>query len=82
MPALAFRESPCSGVAQHRIDELDNILAGALANATYRFGLSFFGPKWSEAKLIGMAYAFEQRTRVREQRKPVFEPSTELEDVV
>ncbi|PWY79303.1 amidase, partial [Aspergillus heteromorphus CBS 117.55] len=29
------------------------------------FGISFLGPKWSEEALIGMAYAFEQRTRVR-----------------
>ena len=26
-------------------------------------GLSFFGPAWSEAALIGLAYAFEQRRR-------------------
>lgn len=28
-------------------------------------GLSFFGRAWSEGKLIGMAYDFEQETRVR-----------------
>ena len=28
-------------------------------------GLSFFGRRWSEAKLIGYAYAFEQATRLR-----------------
>ena len=26
-------------------------------------GLCFFGPKWSEATLIGLAYAYEQRTK-------------------
>ncbi|PYH98033.1 amidase signature enzyme [Aspergillus ellipticus CBS 707.79] len=31
------------------------------------FGISFLGPKWSEEALIGMAYAFEQRTLVRHQ---------------
>lgn len=28
-------------------------------------GLSFIGPAWSEAKLIALAYAFEQRTKAR-----------------
>lgn len=28
-------------------------------------GLSFFGPAWSEARLLGYAYAFEQATRAR-----------------
>jgi len=29
-------------------------------------GLSFFGPRWSEPRLIALAYAFEQATRVRQ----------------
>ena len=29
-------------------------------------GISFMGAKWSEEKLIGYAYAFEQRAKVRE----------------
>jgi amidase len=28
-------------------------------------GLSFFGAAWSEPTLIGLAYAFEQRTKAR-----------------
>ncbi|MBI1340217.1 amidase [bacterium] len=28
-------------------------------------GLSFFGAAWSESRLIGLAYAFEQRTKAR-----------------
>jgi amidase len=36
-------------------------------------GLSFAGPRWSEALLIGFAYAFEQATRWR--RPPAFAPS-------
>jgi amidase len=38
-------------------------------------GLSFFGPAWSEAKLLRMAYAYEQSTKAR--RKPEFLPSVE-----
>lgn len=35
-------------------------------------GLSFFGPAWSEATLIGLAYAFEQKTHAR--KTPEFLP--------
>jgi amidase len=37
------------------------------------FGLSFFGSAYSEPKLIGFAYAFEQATKVR--RRPQFLPT-------
>jgi amidase len=46
------------------------------------FGLSFAGKLWSEESLIGFAYAFEQRTMVREKVKPYVMPKTELADVV
>jgi amidase len=46
------------------------------------FGLSFAGKLWSEESLIGFAYAFEQRTMVREKVKPYVMPMTELADVV
>jgi amidase len=37
-------------------------------------GLSFFGAAWSEAKLVGMAYAYEQRSQARQ--APHFRPSS------
>lgn len=46
------------------------------------FGISFAGTYWSEESLIGFAYAYEQRTNVRQKVKPYIEPSIELVDVV
>lgn len=39
------------------------------------------GAKWSEEKLIGMAYAFEQRTMARDKVQPYIVPSLELGDI-
>jgi amidase len=39
-------------------------------------GLSFFGPAWSEPKLLGHALAFEEATRHR--RQPRFLPTANL----
>ena len=36
-------------------------------------GLSFIGPKWSDARLLALGYAFEQLTHAR--REPTFPPS-------
>lgn len=44
------------------------------------FGIAFVGRKWSEEKLIALAYAFEQRTMVRRQMKPSIRPTFELSD--
>jgi amidase len=41
-------------------------------------GLSFIGPAWSEARLISLAYAFEQRTKAR--KRPGFPLSVTLPD--
>jgi amidase len=39
-------------------------------------GLSFFGPAWSEPRLLALAFAFEQATKAR--RIPTFRPTVEL----
>lgn len=46
------------------------------------FGLSFIGQRFSEAQLIGYAYAYEQRTHTRDKVQPYIVPNTELADVV
>ena len=48
------------------------------------YGLAFVGTAWSEAKLLSLAYAFEQATQVRLKRK-AFDaaiPKTQIVDVV
>lgn len=40
------------------------------------------GPKWSEELLIGLAYAYEKRTRTYEKDKPYLVPIPQLSDVV
>ena len=48
------------------------------------FGLSFFASKFSEFKLISFAFAYEQSTHTRLQRKafPAAIPKTQLVDVI
>jgi amidase len=46
------------------------------------FGLSFMGAKFSEAELIGLAYAYEQRTMHRYDVQPHVVPKTELVDIL
>ncbi|EME48929.1 hypothetical protein DOTSEDRAFT_122180 [Dothistroma septosporum NZE10] len=46
------------------------------------FGLSFMGAKFSEADLIGFAYAYEQRSMNRYDVKPYIVPNIGLADVV
>jgi amidase len=38
-------------------------------------GITFFGPAWSEGELLGMAYAFEQKTAAR--ITPAFRPTSQ-----
>ncbi|XP_044715143.1 amidase domain-containing protein [Hirsutella rhossiliensis] len=42
------------------------------------FAMSFVGRHWSEAELIGLAYSFEQKTRVRGEAKRVIMPEAEI----
>ncbi|KAI0161864.1 amidase [Hypoxylon sp. FL1284] len=46
------------------------------------FGLSFLGAMFSETTLLKLAYAFEQKTMVRNKVKPFLLPTTELGDIV
>jgi len=46
------------------------------------FGLSFLGNKWTEYELIGYAYAYEQRSKVRNKVSPYIVPNTELASIV
>ena len=61
-------------------------LAASMGNITKNnnpTGISFIGAKWSEEKLIGYAYAFEQKTMVRQKGpQPYFMPITQLGDVI
>ena len=46
------------------------------------FGVSFLGAKWSEETLLEIAYAFEQRTLVRQRLKRYISPRVDLTDIV
>ena len=48
----------------------------------YRFGFSFLGARFTDAKLIGLAYAFEQRTMIRKTVRPYIAPRTDLRNVI
>ena len=51
-------------------------------NHVFRFGISFLGSLFTEEKLIGLAYAFEQKTMARTKSQPYITPNFELGDVV
>lgn len=48
----------------------------------YRFGLQLIGRHFDEKRLIGYAFAYEQRSRNRGRQVPRIRPSTELQDVI
>ncbi len=61
------------------VNEFGNLNATA---PNIPFGISFMGPHFSEELLIGLAYAFEQRTLVRNTIVPYIQSTTELVDVI
>lgn len=46
------------------------------------FGLAFLGGKFTESTLIGLAYAYEQRTHNRNKHQPYIKPNFEIADVI
>ncbi|KAK7698314.1 hypothetical protein SLS64_012679 [Diaporthe eres] len=46
------------------------------------FGFAFMGARFSEEKLIGLAYDFEQKTLAQQKGAPYIVPTTELADVI
>lgn len=70
------REPDDTPLQRNRFEDLYSM------SPNYPFGISFLGERFSEERLIGLAYAFEQRTMVRREVVPYIQPTTELEDVV
>ncbi|TGO07590.1 hypothetical protein BTUL_0261g00060 [Botrytis tulipae] len=62
------------------------IVSGAdelvFAGPNIPFGFGFLGAKFTDAKLIGLAYTFEQRTMKRKTVHPYIKPRTDLRDMV
>jgi amidase len=65
-----------------RFPDFHNTSAVANISTHRSFGISFLGGKFTESTLIGLAYAFEQKTLVRDKIQPYIIPSTELGDMV
>jgi amidase len=61
------------------VDEHEILPGGHPIHALVPVGISFLGPAFSEGRLLGLGYAFEQRTRAR--RDPVTTPSLIVEGV-
>lgn len=68
-PLLIFRKLP-------------GVWACSCTNYGFRFGFSFLGAKFTEAKIIGLAYAFEQRTMIRKTINPYIKPEADLHNVL
>jgi amidase len=68
----------------------DNVTIGSAGPETVYpapgvpFGLSFLGTAFSEFDLVGLAYAYEQKTKTRLSRKAFAAaiPKTQLKDVM
>jgi amidase len=57
----------------------DLILPAGFTSDRLPVGISFFGPAFSEARLLALGYAFEQATKAR--RDPVLTPPLQREAI-
>lgn len=85
LPALLG--SPVVTVPLGRLPANTTVQTNSIGNLNasgpnFPYGFSFMGARFDEFNLIGLAYAFEQRTLVRDTIQPYIEPTTELVDVV
>ncbi|RMJ13899.1 hypothetical protein BHE90_004375 [Fusarium euwallaceae] len=64
---------------QEIVSDADGLVSAA---PNVPFGFSFLGARFTDAKLIGLAYAFEQRTMIRKTVHPYIAPKTDLGSVV
>ncbi|GAO13945.1 uncharacterized protein UV8b_01984 [Ustilaginoidea virens] len=65
-----------TGVTKNRMGNLNTVAPNL------PFGLAFAGARFSEETLIEIAYAFEQKSNVRQTIEPYVKPKTELKDIV
>ncbi|RDA93460.1 hypothetical protein CP533_2677 [Ophiocordyceps camponoti-saundersi (nom. inval.)] len=74
---------PLGGASEKAVVRFDRS-SGKLKESApnHPFGLSFAGPRFSEETLIGMAFAFEERTQARTKIKPIIEVKTEIADIL
>ncbi|KXS99249.1 hypothetical protein AC579_3919 [Pseudocercospora musae] len=82
MPALV--SSPVITVPMEAYQNGTDVIKDDLASVgpNIPFGLSFLGNIWSDLELVGLAYAYEQRTNWRRKIKHVIAPKTQLSDVI
>lgn len=82
-PGLANGSGGGGGVSATNIANLtgfpDLIVPAGFTSDRLPVGISFFGPAFSEARLLSLGYAFEQATRAR--RDPVLTPPLEGERI-
>lgn len=57
-------------------------MSEVLTTSPNSFGFAFMGARFSEEKLIGLAYDFEQKTLAQQKGAPYIVPTTELADVI